>query len=102
VEVCGGRISLKKSHARGSKKSKGNRQTTVHCQPLHKRGKGISIRASHFTGDCQKWELAEIEKGFTQFLNLLVNNSLAMTMGIKSQISFFCPFIFQPTKMDFD
>lgn len=64
-------------------------------------GKGIVKRALHFTGDCQKWELAEAEKGFTQFLNLLVNNSLAMTVAIKPQTSFFCPFIFQPAKMDF-
>lgn len=73
------------------------------CAASHciREGKGIVKRALHFTGDCQKWELAETEKGFTQFLNLLVNNSLAMTVAIKPQTSFFCPFIFQPAKMDF-
>lgn len=64
-------------------------------------GKRIVKRTLHFTSDCQKWEWIETEQGFARFLNLLVNNSLAMTMTIKPQTSFFCPFIFQPAKTDF-
>lgn len=72
--------------------------TASHC--IRER-KGVVKRVLHFTCGCQKWELTETEKGFTQFLNLLVNNSLAMTVAIKDQSSFFCLFIFKPGKIDF-
>lgn len=74
-----------------------NECTASHCI---RAGKRIVKRALPFTGDCQKRELAETEEEFTQFHNLLVNNSLAITVAIKHQTSFSCSFIFQPAKME--
>lgn len=68
--------------------------TASHCI---KEGKEVL----HFTSECQKWELTETEKGFPQFPHLLVNNSLAVTVAIKHQTRFFCPFIFQSGVIDF-
>lgn len=61
----------------------------LQCKASHctREGKGIVKRALHFIGNCQKWELAKMGKGFSKFFNLPVNNELAM--AIRLQTSFF-------------